>query len=192
MNAKQLLAAGVAGISCAVYAAGALAGGDDRPSQATGLVRAVRQATQDFRNVSVARTAGYQSMGSCVSGPQEGAMGIHFANGTLVGDGVLDADRPELLIYEQRGGRLRLLGVEYLVLAEAWHAHTAAPPVLMGQHFHYVGSPNRYGLPAFYELHVWAWRDNPNGMFVDWNPAASCEEFSPGSSSAAGGHDHVQ
>jgi hypothetical protein len=46
----------------------------------------------------------------------------------------------------------------------------------MGQHFHYVGSPNRYGLPAFYELHVWAWRDNPNGTFADWNPKVSCAD----------------
>ena len=180
MNAKQVLAAGVAAISCAIYAAGALAGGDDRHNQSTGLVRAVRLATQDFRSVSVAMGAGYQSLGSCVSGPQEGAMGIHYANGTLVGDGVLDADRPELLIYEQRGGRLRLLGVEYLVLADAWHAHTAGPPVLMGQHFQYVGSPNRYGLPAFYELHVWAWKDNPFGTFVDWNPRVSCADHVPG------------
>ena len=29
--------------------------------------------------------------------------------------------------------------------------------------------------PAFYELHVWAWRDNPSGVFVDWNPRVSCE-----------------
>jgi hypothetical protein len=84
-------------------------------------------------------------------------MGIHFANGGLIGDGLLDAERPELLIYEQKAGRLRLVGVEFLVIAADWHAHTAAPPVLMGQHFHYVGSPNRYGLPPFYELHVWAW-----------------------------------
>jgi hypothetical protein len=177
MNAKHLLAAGVAGITCAIYAAGALAGGEDRQNQSTGLVRTVRQATQDFRSVSVAKAAGYQSMGSCVSGPQEGAMGIHFANGTLVGDGVLDANRPELLIYEQRGGRLRLLGVEYLVLADAWHAHTAAPPVLNGQHFHYVGSPNRYGLPAFYTLHVWAWKESAAGPFVNWHPTVSCANF---------------
>ena len=44
--------------------------------------------------------------------------------------------------------------------------------------FSFVGAPNRYGSPAFYELHVWAWKDNPNGMFVDWNPAVSCEEYS--------------
>ena len=104
-------------------------------------------------------------------------MGIHFPNGALVGDGMLDAQRPEVLIYEQKGGRLRLLGVEFLVIADAWNATHSGPPVLMGQHFHYVGSPNRYGLPAFYELHVWAWRDNPNGMFVDWNTAVSCEEY---------------
>jgi len=102
-------------------------------------------------------------------------MGVHYPNGDLVGDGVLDAQRPEILIYEQRDGRLRLLGVEYLVIAAAWHEKNAGPPALMGQHFHYVGSPNRYGLPPFYELHVWAWRDNPQGSFVDWNNKVTCE-----------------
>ncbi len=41
----------------------------------------------------------------------------------------------------------------------------------------YVASPNRYGLSAFYELHVWAWQSNPNGMFADFNPQVSCEEY---------------
>ena len=36
----------------------------------------------------------------------------------------------------------------------------------------YNSSPNLYGLPAFYEVHVWAWRDNPNGTSVDWPPAS--------------------
>jgi hypothetical protein len=148
-----------------------------QPGQAHGLVAAVRLATRDFHDVGAAIGAGYTSAGSCVSGPQEGAMGIHYPNGALVGDGVLDPLRPEILIYEQRGGRLRLLGVEFLVLAQQWDAGNAAPPVLMGQHFHYVGSPNRYGLPPFYELHVWAWQDNANGMFADWNPAVSCEGY---------------
>jgi hypothetical protein len=49
----------------------------------------------------------------------------------------------------------------------------------MGQHFQFVGTPNRYRLPAFYELHVWAWRDNSFGTFVDWNPDVSCAEFNP-------------
>lgn len=184
MRAKQAALLGLAAIAAAASPSMALASPDKHQAAATGLVREVRLATRDFHDVTVAIAAGYTSAGSCVSGPEVGAMGVHYPNGALVGDGMLDPRRPEILIYEQRGGRLRLLGVEYLVIAQQWDASNAAPPVLMGQHFHYVGSPNRYGLPPFYELHVWAWRDNPNGMFVDWNPAVSCEEFESG----AGGH----
>ena len=49
----------------------------------------------------------------------------------------------------------------------------------MGQLFHLFESPNRFGLPAFYTLHVWAWKDNPNGTFVNWNPDVSCDAFNP-------------
>ena len=87
------------------------------------------------------------------------------------------ATRPEALIYEDQNRRMRLLGVEYVVIAEAWHANNQMPPVLMGQLFNYVGSPNRYGIPAFYELHVWAWKNNPNGTFADWNPLVACDDF---------------
>jgi hypothetical protein len=129
--------------------------------------------------VEAARAAGYGLFHGCVSGPQDGAMGVHLVNGDLVGDGALDAMRPEALLYEVRNGRHELLGVEYVVIADAWHARNEAPPVLMGQLFNYVGSPNRYGIPAFYELHVWAWKPNPSGTFADWNPTVSCDEYAP-------------
>jgi hypothetical protein len=142
------------------------------------LVETVREATTDFQDVTAAEAAGYGVFHGCVSGPQEGAMGVHYVNGDLVGDGELDAARPEALIYEDQNGTMRLLGVEYVVIAETWDANNnAMPPVLMGQLFNYVGSPNRYGIPAFYELHVWAWKNNPSGMFSDWNPLVSCEDF---------------
>ena len=64
---------------------------------------------------------------------------------------------------------------------------TRATPAIMGQLMHFVGSPNRYGLPPFYELHVWAWRFNPNGAFVDWNPKVSCAEFVPAPPSVSAG-----
>jgi hypothetical protein len=147
----------------------------------TGLVKAVRDATQDFRDVRVAMNAGYASLGTCVTGPERGAMGVHFAKNELIGDGVVDASSPELLVYEPRDGRMRLVAVEFIVLADQWDvAHPdGPPPVLMGQHFQFVNAPNRYRLPAFYELHVWAWRDNPFGAFVDWNPDVSCAAFNP-------------
>ena len=47
-------------------------------------------------------------------------------------------------------------------------------PHLMGHMFHYAPGPNRYGPPAFYELHVWAWKNNPRSDFADWNPTVSC------------------
>jgi hypothetical protein len=149
------------------------------------LLQTVRQATEPFKNADAAAAAGYGLFHGCISGPNVGAMGVHLVNGDLVGDGLLDAERPEALLYEFKNGRQELVGVEYVVIAEAWHANNDAPPVLLGQVFQYIGSPNRYNLPAFYELHVWAWKDNPNGPFADWNPRVSCAEY-PGSSPSTG------
>jgi hypothetical protein len=141
------------------------------------LVQQVRAATKRFKDVTTAEEAGYALFHGCVSGPNQGAMGIHFVNGDLVGDGEIEAARPEAIMYEYRQGRFELTAVEYVVIADAWNAAHAAPPVLNGQLFTYNSSPNRYGIPAFYALHVWAWRNNPEGVFADWNPKVSCAEF---------------
>lgn len=147
---------------------------------ATGLVRIVRNSTHRFQDVGKAESSGYGAFLGCTSGDAHGAMGLHYANAVLVGDGTLDANRPEVLVYEPlRNGKMRLVAVEYLVVAEAWDAVNPAPPVLEGQLFHYEDSPNRYGLPAFYALHVWAWKDNPDGMFASWNPRVSCAAYNP-------------
>ena len=140
------------------------------------LVNTVREVTAPFldvRNVP----SGYGQVLGCVSGPENGAMGVHFVNGALLGNGVVDARQPEALIYEFKGDEARLVGVEFIVFADVWHQTHAPndPPVLEGQLLQFVDSPNRFGLPAFYELHVWAWRDNPFGVFTDWNPRVSCE-----------------
>jgi hypothetical protein len=147
------------------------------PGSGNNLVSAVRQATEGYKDVEAAKEVGYGLFHGCVSGSEVGAMGIHFVNGDLVGDGEIDALQPEALIYEIKNGRLQLVGVEYVVIAEAWDTNHETPPTLMGQVFHYVGSPNRYKIPAFYELHVWAWKQNPLGMFTDWNPKVSCEDY---------------
>ena len=122
---------------------------------------------------------GYALLFGCVSGPDAGAMGLHYVNLSLVGDGELDPMRPEIVIYEPMpDGRLRLIGADYLVLADAWHAKHKETPQLMGQLLHLFESPNRFGLPAFYTLHVWAWKENPTGMFVNWHSNVSCDAFS--------------
>jgi len=140
------------------------------------LVRIVREATRQFIDVNAATAAGYGPFLGCISGPDHGAMGVHYVNGPLVGDGEIDASRPEALIYEPSNGRMRLVGVEFIVDAATWLSnHDNSPPVLEGQTFQFVDSPNRYNLAPFFELHVWAWRHNPNGAFVDWNNQVTCE-----------------
>jgi len=139
------------------------------------VVQIVREATQQFINVNNAGPAGYGPAFGCVSGPDHGAMGVHYVNGGLVGNGEIDASHPEALIYETLNGETKLVGVEFIVDAATWLAnHNNTPPVLEGQVFNLVGSPNRYNLSSFFELHVWAWRHNPNGPFVDWNNHVTC------------------
>lgn len=140
------------------------------------LVQDVREATAQFLDVNNAVLAGYGPAFGCVSGPDHGAMGIHYVNGQLVGDGEIDVKNPEALIYEPVGNKRKLVGVEFIVDASTWLAnHNNVPPSLDGQDFQFVAAPNRFHLADFFELHVWAWRDNPQGAFVDWNNQVTCE-----------------
>jgi hypothetical protein len=192
MKTRRVLFAGMAALSLLAVVGAArtgLVGTKRAEGQGAALVDAVRGATDRYKNIDAAKAAGYGLFHGCVSGPQEGSMGVHFVNGDLVGDGALDPMRPEALIYEMRDGRMELVGVEYVVIAEAWHAKNEGPPVLMGQLLHYSGSPNRYGIPAFYELHVWAWKANPSGTFADWHPNVSCDAYNANTVLHGSGHE---
>jgi hypothetical protein len=160
-------------------ASAAVATGTGQESNAAGLIKIVREATERYQDVEVAKADGYVLQFGCVSGSDAGAMGMHFVNGALVGDGELDPTRPEIVIYEpQANGKLKLIGADFLVLADAWNSKHSAPPELMGQLFHLFEAPNRFGLPAFYTLHVWAWKESPTGAFVNWHQNVSCNAFS--------------
>jgi hypothetical protein len=146
--------------------------------QVNALVSAVRDATARFQHPADAEAEKYFQQFGCVSGSDLGAMGIHYVNGDLVGDKELDVNHPEIILYEPLpNGQLRLTGADYLVIADDWNATHKDPPELMGQLFHLFDAPNRFNLPAFYTLHVWAWKDNPNGTFTNWNPDVSCDGF---------------
>ena len=99
-------------------------------------------------------------------------MGIHYVNGDYLSDDAIDLAKPEAVMYEPTAdGALALIGVEYITFE--------GPAALEGHLFNLNGAPNRYGLDPFYELHVWAWKPNPNGTFADWNPDVSCEAVTP-------------
>jgi hypothetical protein len=147
-----------------------------RPNRSP-LVDKVRAATAQYQDINFAlhNNEGWVVGTPCVSGPNEGAMGVHLVNPNRL-DAIADPTQPEALIYEPlSGGEFRFVGVEFIVPAPAL-APDAPPPQLDGHLLNYVGSPNRYGLPAFYEMHVWAWEDNPKGNFADWNTNVSCDK----------------
>jgi hypothetical protein len=148
-------------------------------NRASPLVDKVRQATAQFRDINVAIGGGWVPATPCVSGPNTGAMGVHFVLPARVGDGAIVADEPEALIYEPLGnGQMRLVGVEFIVIAADWAENNpeGGAPSVDGHLMHFIGEPNRYGLPAFYELHVWAWERNPEGNFADWNTLVTCDK----------------
>ena len=170
----------------ATSASPAQASGDERhehksrEQQKSALVKALRESNARFHDVRVAEAEGYTLMFGCVSGGDFGAMGLHFVNPSLIGDDEVNPARPEIVIYEPLpNGRKRLIGADFLILKDVWDAKHASPPELMGQLFHLFDAPNRFGLPPFYTLHVWAWKESPTGTFVNWHANVSCDAFDP-------------
>jgi hypothetical protein len=133
-----------------------------------------RAATAGFHQVETAVAAGYlgefmDEPAECVEHPVEGGMGYHYINAAeFVHPSGLDVRRPQAILYEpQRNGSLRMVGVEYIVPG-AIYGPDEEPPVLFNEELHWN--------PALgiWALHVWIWRNNPSGMFADWNPLVSC------------------
>src|SRR5436190_18647008 len=92
-------------------------------ANASPLVLKVREATGRYKDINIALSEGWVQATPCVSGPNDGAMGVHFLKPERLHDGVLKAEEPEMLIYEPGpGGTFRLVGVEYLVLVSEWAA----------------------------------------------------------------------
>ena len=145
----------------------------EEPGGPDKLVEIVRNATTQYLDdVKAATAAGYSPVLGCVSGPDHGAMGVHYVNSNLV-NGPIDPTVPQALIYEpSSNGQYKLVAVEFIILAGALPPNSA--PQVEGHLMQYIDAPNRYGLPPFFELHVWAWKDNPQGPFVDWNNHVSC------------------
>lgn len=174
------LAAGL--IACLPAAASAHGGshhGHPKTHGHTAKLADLRDATSAYRDgpggpwtIQVFDLAGI----TCIEDPQgTGDMGVHFVDGANLMDGSISRLAPEALIYEPgAAGTMTLVGAEYLVLAAAWDEDHARSPILYGQRFSRVEEGNRYGLPTFYELHVWHEKANPSGTFNDWNPAVHC------------------
>ena len=202
MSLKVMIMATMAAVT--VVAAGndvvahMLSSAPDEPS-----LTQVRAATERFRDVKVALAEGYlrDPMNLCDTAEMMGqpaklgAMGIHFFRPDLLGiagppnprvDGTgihTDFLRPSILIYEpQQNGSLELVAVENLVFAKAWkEAGHHSPPAFLGVTYDtMIDDPatpidEAHMFEPHYDRHVWIYRDNPNGVFAQYNPAVTCQ-----------------
>jgi hypothetical protein len=180
MQARLLFGAMAA--TMMLVAGTAAAAGPDRDSTKFDKLSALRSVTAVFHGIAAAEQHNYALLTdaariACIAMPGIGGMGVHWANTTLVGDPAIDADHPEALVYApSRDGTLRLAAIEYVVLQAAWDATHDGRPSLFGHAFNLTDEPNRFGSPAFYSLHVWAWQHNPAGTFEMFHPRLSCHD----------------
>ena len=148
------------------HAHGVLTANDSRME--AGDLDRLRELTAGFQDINVARNAGYNvQITGCMSDPQLGGMGAHFGNPNFI-DAQVEKFHPEVLLYEpQQDGSMRFVALEYIVPVDQWTL--PHPPRLFGQDFHVIPE---FGVWA---LHAWIAKDNPSGIFFDWNPNVSCQ-----------------
>jgi hypothetical protein len=190
---RRIAAASAAAASLCVAQA-VTAAACDEPVAGASLTASARSSTAKYHSLTVAKKAGYSILAdtagiTCIAEPGMGAIGVHYVKGDLVKDPAIDAKEPEALAYAPDGhGTLHLAALEYVVIQGDWNAHqippaslgagspaSIAPPMLFGHEFNFTDAPNRYGLPPFYSLHVWLWKNNPAGTLEMWNPSVHCD-----------------
>lgn len=172
---SSIVGSTAAALLVAVFAGGSGAAPDATGSDVNRDLARVRQATVHLRTVEAAERAGYVHASECVEVPGLGAMGFHSLNPVLASDSVVDLEHPEILLFASSGGGLRLVGVEYFKAdADQNLATDDDRPTLFGRGFDGPMEGHEPDMPIHYDLHVWVWEGNPDGVFAQFNPSLSC------------------
>jgi len=146
-------------------------------------IAAVKAALDKYKDPIAAVRDGYFSTVGCIDFPaggsehgsmeyKPGAMGVHFLNPALIGP-KLDSTKPQVLLYEPVGDQLVLTGAEWFVPT----AVSKTPPSVLGHQLMGPMEGHPPILPAelhHWDLHVWLYKDNPNGMYSPTNSAVKC------------------
>lgn len=146
-------------------------------------LQTVRGSLEKYNDPVVAVHDGYLSTVACVEYPKgghegamryaPGGMGVHFINMQHVGP-TLDPSKPQVLIYEPVGDKLRLVAAEWFMPAQLAGSNR---PSVFGKELQGPMEGHKPLMPAeahHYDLHVWLWKTNPEGVFSPTNPAVKC------------------
>ena len=141
-----------------------VAGGDEAT-----LIATLRRVTARYHNLDAAIADGFVFLHGCETRPEEGPVGTVYVHIGRLLDGVANPESPDALIYEpRRNDSPRLTGVEFAIPYPLWTQQ--APPAFLGAEFQ---REDEFGV---FGLHVWVWRDNPEGLFAESNPRIDCGE----------------
>ncbi len=154
----------------------AVAEGDSSGRRQARALGALKQVTAAYHNEALAVAGGYKTTDHCVASEQ-GGMGYHYTKLEWI-DEFVDRSQPEILLYApgEKGTR-KLIGVEYFKVDADQNVDTDDDrPSLFGQPFDGPMPGHEPGMPIHYDLHVWLWRNNPDGIFAQFNPRVSCRE----------------
>lgn len=167
----RLIRTGLAlAFTCTAVAVGADHAGADRGRSADAGLQAVRAWTERYQSEPAALADGYVATNDCVPN-----MGYHYIDFSRL-DTSLEPSRPEALLYVSSpdGGRA-LVGAEWIVVDRDQNLATGDDrPAVFGHDFDGPMPGHGPGMPIHYDLHAWAWADNPNGGFATWNPTITC------------------
>ena len=165
------------------------AGAPASSAKLTPELMSARDALAKYADPLVAVRDGYFSTIACVDFPHgakdgpvdypPGAMGVHFLNTANIGP-TLDPAKPQVLIYEPVGGKLKLVAAEWFMPAQVVGDKPA--PSIFGQTLAGPMDGHEPIMPAalrHYDLHVWFWKDNPRGIFSSTNSAVKCDPKAP-------------
>jgi hypothetical protein len=173
-TAVKLLAAAIVATALLAPISGIAEGGSSSASLAKKLER-LKFVTGAYHNEAVALATGFEAEPVCASSPQ-GGMGFHYVNQSRMEDNAVHRDKPEMLLYGTRvGSERKLLGMEFWKVDEDQDLSTDGDrPTLFGRPFDGPMPGHFPGMPIHYDLHVWLWRKNPDGLFAPFNPLVSC------------------
>ena len=145
-------------------------------------LQGVRKLLDKYNDPIVAVHDGYLSTVGCISISQgwqrgrdalcSGRHGCAFLHMAAVGP-TLDPAKPQVLIYEPVGDKLRLVAAEWFVPLEV----AGGKALDLRQELEGPMEGHQPLMPAgahHYDLHVWLWKTNAEGVFSPTNPAIKC------------------
>ena len=190
MALKNATKAAFLGCAALLFSAAAAFSADapKNPPKVQPELERIRAALEKYQDPVRAVHDGYFSTLACVaysrpgrsgdvpSYEQAGGMGIHFLNTAAISP-TPDPARPQILLYEPDGGKLRLIAAEWLVPLSTG---VKERPNLFGRSFDGPMGGHEPTMPKelrHYDLHVWLWKENPAGLFSPTNPNVKCGDY---------------